>query len=1125
MSSGDNSEKGIQQVVAKTKVFLSYSRKDSAFADKLLAALSERGLEPYLDKQDIAPGEPWQGRLGSLIAAADSIVLIVSPESIKSPVVTWEVNEAERLNKRILPAVYRQVPDQDVPERLRRLNYIFFTEQESFAAAIDQLVRATLIDIGWVREHTRLLDLALHWEALGKPETNLLAGGDIERAEQWLMLAPLTMPSPSGLVRIFISQSREYRETTLAEKACSLAASAEEANSAGDHTLATLLALEALAAAEGSGRQAPSSAAQRTLHAAYQRNHELNIVFAEETADETALSTLTAAFAPDGRTGLAYRWGAPGVVLWDGESGCQIAAFHEPEDALEDAQFSPDGSRLLTVSGYKAHLWDVATRRATGSLSDFPPIKKAAFSPCGRTIAAACFSSLRIFDAGTRREHLTIEASQSQITDFVFSPDGSEIWTRLTRDHFHSGISETPVVIAWNAASGKQLLRFTGDAQDHDKLPVFTSKGPRVLARSDNGRCSIWDPYSGKCLGILSQNAHGHNLARCAISSDGATLALASGTGMVLLWNMISGKQSLTLSGADQYPAVIRFNKSGNKVVAASNNGTAQIWTAGARGFFERKERAPALVLKGHLGPVTDVDFSRDGQQIVTASSDATARLWSAATGEALAVCTGHLGTISHTSLSPSAARILTISTDGTARLWRAQANECVSRLAGRGERFRTADFSSKSDKAVTTGEGWLAIWNTTSGALESKFDVSRLAFPVTGRQFELSAADRQMLLFSKALTAKNKGTTPEVVGAALSPDGGFVLTIHNDFSSGLWRASPLAPLRLLCDHLAPASCFAFVSGAPAAAIGGLDGSVCLYQLEDGELLGRLRHGAPVSGLEFSADGARLLVKGQDKSLVLWDVTSGQEITSLDAAAGLLASELALDGSYLAVSQQGPNLVLHSGSHCIAVPGEEDGVSAVAISPDHHRAALATSSGAVRLLDTTSGQTVAQLEGSDLRPLVFFCGHTGILAIAGWRSVGFFDTAGQELMRLTVRGAVSHVCMNEAETVVLLSFEDGEHELWTFTEGQHIASFHARPPKGGTSAAIFGASDTWILGTSQDACQVWRCFPSQTALAEVSLENVSRALTPAERQRFLLSPEPPQWYIEHQKWPYHFRRR
>ena len=922
------------------------------------------------------------------------------------------------------------------------------------------------------------------------------------------------------LVRSFISQSREYRETTLASKASSLAASAEEANGGGDHTLATLLALEALAAAEASGRQAPASAAQRTLYAAYQRNRELNVVFAHETSDETALSLPVAAFSPDGRTGLAYRWGTAGAVLWDGETGRQIAEL-KADDTLEDAQFSPDGLRLLTARGYKGQLWDIASERLIGSLSDFPPIKKVAFSPDGGTIAAACFTSLRLFDAGTVTERLSIETGPSHITDFVFNPDGSEIWTRLTRNNFHSGITETPAVIAWSAASGKELVRFTGDAQDNDKLPVFTPKGPRVLARSDSGRCSIWDPYSGKCLGTITKSAHGYNLFRCAISPDGSALAVADGKRAVLLWNTISGKHSLTLTDADQNPAVIRFSGSGAHAVAASVNGTAQIWSVSQPGFFERKKRAPALVLEGHRGPVADVRFSSDGRQIVTASSDGTARLWSAETGAELATFVGHHGAVGKAQFSPGAARILTVSADGTARLWRAKADECVSRLAGRGERFQTADFTSNSDRAVTTGESRLAVWNTASGALEGEHDLASLTFPVTGRQFELTPADHQMLNFSEALATKEKRTALEVRGAALSPDGETVLTIHNGFSCGLWRASPLQPLRLLGDHLAPAICFAFVSGAPAAATGGLDGYVCLYQLESGELLGRLKHGAPVEGLAFSAGGARLLVEGQDKSLALWDVASGQEIASLGASSGLLDARLALDGSFLAVLQQGAKLFFHSGAGCIAVPEEEDNVSAIAISPSHNRVALGTGSGAVRLLETAGGQIVAQLKGSDLRPLVFFCGHSGTLAIAGYRSVGFFSTSGQGILQLNVRSSVSHVSMNEAETAALICLTDGGHELWTFPEGQHIASFQGDPPKaGGRAAAIFAASGSWILSTVQDVCQIWCCFPSQTALAEAAMESVSRALTPAERQRFLLNPEPPQWCIERKKWPY-----
>src|SRR5262245_52575506 len=109
----------------KTRVFISYSRKDSAFAARLVAALGAKDLDAYLDKKDILPGEPWKERLGALILSADAVVFIISPDSTASQICSWEIDETERLQKKLLPILHRQLPDTQVPARLSRLNYIF----------------------------------------------------------------------------------------------------------------------------------------------------------------------------------------------------------------------------------------------------------------------------------------------------------------------------------------------------------------------------------------------------------------------------------------------------------------------------------------------------------------------------------------------------------------------------------------------------------------------------------------------------------------------------------------------------------------------------------------------------------------------------------------------------------------------------------------------------------------------------------------------------------------------------------------------------------------------------------------------------------------------------------------
>ena len=49
-------DRSVQSTANRPKVFISYSRKDLAFAQMLVDALGERGFDAFLDKTDIAPG-------------------------------------------------------------------------------------------------------------------------------------------------------------------------------------------------------------------------------------------------------------------------------------------------------------------------------------------------------------------------------------------------------------------------------------------------------------------------------------------------------------------------------------------------------------------------------------------------------------------------------------------------------------------------------------------------------------------------------------------------------------------------------------------------------------------------------------------------------------------------------------------------------------------------------------------------------------------------------------------------------------------------------------------------------------------------------------------------------------
>jgi TIR domain len=71
----------------KLKVFVSYSRRDLTFTDRLFEALKARGFDVLIDRQNLPKLEDWERELLGFIQQADTVVFIVSRHSLASKVV------------------------------------------------------------------------------------------------------------------------------------------------------------------------------------------------------------------------------------------------------------------------------------------------------------------------------------------------------------------------------------------------------------------------------------------------------------------------------------------------------------------------------------------------------------------------------------------------------------------------------------------------------------------------------------------------------------------------------------------------------------------------------------------------------------------------------------------------------------------------------------------------------------------------------------------------------------------------------------------------------------------------------------------------------------------------------
>jgi tetratricopeptide (TPR) repeat protein len=194
---------------SKAKVFISYSRKDIDFADRLDGALRARGFEPLIDRTDIYAFERWWERIEALIRRADTVVFVLSPDAVASDVALKEVEFAASLNKRFAPVVWRRVDDKSIPETLAKLNFIFFDDEAAFEQRAGQLAEALNTDIGWIRQHTDLGEQARRWaQAKGAPGL-LLRSPVLEGAERWIASRPPGAPAPTDETQTFIRQSRQ----------------------------------------------------------------------------------------------------------------------------------------------------------------------------------------------------------------------------------------------------------------------------------------------------------------------------------------------------------------------------------------------------------------------------------------------------------------------------------------------------------------------------------------------------------------------------------------------------------------------------------------------------------------------------------------------------------------------------------------------------------------------------------------------------------------------------------------------------------------------------------------------------------------------------------------------------
>jgi WD40 repeat protein/DNA-binding XRE family transcriptional regulator len=490
--------------------------------------------------------------------------------------------------------------------------------------------------------------------------------------------------------------------------------------------------------------------------------------------DMTAVS-----FSRDG-TRLASADHAGTIFVWDGVTDESRLEFVGHADAVEDLTFSPDGKWLVTASDDATmKFWDAATGNLLRDFSDFTgEVTGVAFSPDGTRFAFVTADGLHVWQLDFKTvDGDTAIASREIFTipegGVVFSPDGTQLAGPSA-----SGIGNA--IKVWDASTGRELMTLNGHT-GWVMGTAFSPDGKRLASTSLDGTVGIWSLTPGQETLTVAAPGAGYG-TRVAYNPTGQEFATNGGDGTATIWSAETGKPRLTLRGHTLEVLNVAFNADGTRLATGSLDATAMVWDA-ATG-------QKLLTLAGHEFGVRDMAFSPDGKLIATGGFDGTARVWDTATGSLRYTITDHDGLVLGVAFSPDGTRLATSSSDTTAKIRDARTGEVLLALNGHSGALPDIAYSPDGTKLATgSGDGMTIIWDAVTGSplftlREHSSGIQSVSFNSNGTWLATGSEDNTAKVWDVA-TGKELLTLPGsgggVKGVAFSPaDDGAHLAVSS---------------------------------------------------------------------------------------------------------------------------------------------------------------------------------------------------------------------------------------------------------------------------------------------------------------------------------------------------------
>ena len=889
-------------------VFISYSRRDGEFVGRLVEALEARGKDVWVDTEGIRDAEVFPAALRSAVESSDGFVFVISPDSVSSRFCEQEVDHAIELNKRIVPLLLENVPDERVPQEVRVRNWIPVGNGD-FERGIERLVLALDTDLEWTKQHTSWLLKALEWQVRGRERSFLLRGAELTDAERWLSGASGKDPEPTPLHAEYIIASR-------------VAATRRQRILVGASLGVAAVALALLVFALIS-RQAAVSANANSKSRALAAESENQQSVDPELAILLAMSAARTKATPDALLALRDALDASPLRARLPAAGSQACT---PPIGGPGLAYSPDGSRLAeALCGGSLRIFSTPSHRLLAQTHVSGGTGAIAYDRSGSLLAVGTGRGVALLDGRSLAVRAVLRDREA-VNALAFSPDGS-LLAATTQDQ-----ASNSALVVWPTRGGVGRTIATGAYN-----PLFGATALRHVLFADGGRSLVVGGAPGVRMYDVRTGRHERTLVGTqvaddiALSPDGRTLAVS-----ILPYNEV--QLSIT-------PLPVASTTSSPDTVALFSVGS---WRkVGTLASFTGIEQ-PSIA------------FTPDGTSVAIGGADGRAGLWSIRNEDELVAFPGAKSAVIAIAFAPGGSELATGNVDGTATVWHAGGFELA--------RFQPPEAITFGAWAP----GRLAYTDATGVGFETWPGVKALAplrllppgAPVGSEGGQLSRNGALADWYTPAgiqIWNTREGRLLRTLAAGVAPAIAF-----SDDAARVGYFDPASPMRVV--DIASGRSLKLAGPQPGCPGGWrwavfspdgrfisaatLCGAVIAWNAESGRRISEFNTGVTISLTDFSSDDLHVAVGGQDGTTTIWNVRTGRLVHVLagpTASVGVV--EYTPNGKLLVVTSFDGNGRIWdaaTGTLLRIVPHAGDAF----ISPDGRLVATGDQYGVVRIFQT-----------------------------------------------------------------------------------------------------------------------------------------------------------------------------